>query len=41
MLELIKRRLVNINQNSLFGDIEIHSEGEMGSFDDQEIEFDE
>jgi segregation and condensation protein A len=41
MLELIKRRLVNINQNSLFGDIEIHSEGDIGSFDDQEIEFDE
>jgi segregation and condensation protein A len=41
MLELIKRRIVNVNQNTLFGEIELHSEGEWGSLEDQEIEFDE
>jgi len=41
MLELIKRRIVNVNQLALFGDIELHSEGEWGNLEDQEIEFDE
>ncbi|MHC1740907.1 MAG: ScpA family protein [Anaerolineaceae bacterium] len=41
MLELIKRRIVNVNQIALFGDIELHSEGEWGNMEDQEIEFDE
>lgn len=41
MLELIKRRIVNVNQLALFGDIELHSEGEWGNMEDQEIEFDE
>ena len=41
MLELIKRHIVNANQNALFGDIELNSEGEWGSMEDQEIEFQE
>jgi segregation and condensation protein A len=41
MLELIKRHMVNANQNALFGDIEINSEGEWNGIEDQEIEFDE
>jgi len=41
MLELIKRRIVNVNQIALFGEIELNSEGEWGNMEDQEIEFDE
>jgi len=42
MLELIKRRIVNVNQSALFGEIELNSEGEWGNMEDQEeIEFDE
>jgi segregation and condensation protein A len=41
MLELIKRRIVGANQTSLFGDIELQSEGEWGHLEDQELEFDE
>jgi segregation and condensation protein A len=41
MLELIKRHIVNVNQIALFGEIELHSEGEWGNMEDQEIEFDE
>ena len=41
MLELIKRHMVNANQNALFGDIEINSEGDWNVMEDQEIEFEE
>ena len=41
MLELIKRHTVNVNQNTLFGEIELNSEGTWENMDDQEIEFDE
>lgn len=39
MLELIKRRIVAANQNTLFGEIELQSEGEWGNMEDQELEF--
>jgi segregation and condensation protein A len=41
MLELVKRRIVGANQTDLFGEIELHSEGEWGNLEDQEIEFEE
>jgi len=41
MLELIKRRIVGASQNTLFGEIELQSEGEWGNLEDQELEFDE
>jgi segregation and condensation protein A len=41
MLELIKRHSINVNQNALFGEIELNSEGDWENMGDQEIEFDE
>jgi segregation and condensation protein A len=41
MLELVKRRIVGANQIDLFGEIELHSEGEWGNMEDQEIEFED
>lgn len=41
MLELVKRRIVGASQNDLFGEIELHSEGEWGNMEDQELEFEE
>ncbi|MPM34121.1 Segregation and condensation protein A [bioreactor metagenome] len=39
MLELIKRHIVAADQNTLFGEIELQSEGEWGNVEDQELEF--
>ncbi len=39
MLELVKRHIVAANQNALFGEIELLSEGEWGNVEDQELEF--
>lgn len=39
MLELIKRRVVEANQEDLFGDIEIRSTGEWNEKDDAQLEF--
>jgi segregation and condensation protein A len=41
MLELVKRRIVGASQDLLFGEIELTSEGEWGSMEDQELEFEE
>ena len=41
LLELVKRHIVAANQTALFGEIELHSEGEWGNLADQELEFDE
>jgi len=41
MLELVKRHIVAANQNTLFGEIELQSEGEWGNMEDQELEFEE
>ena len=41
MLELVKRRIVGANQSDLFGEIKLTSEGEWGSLEDQELEFEE
>jgi chromatin segregation and condensation protein Rec8/ScpA/Scc1 (kleisin family) len=39
MLELVKRHIVAADQNTLFGEIELQSEGEWGNVEDQELEF--
>jgi segregation and condensation protein A len=39
LLELVKRHLVGANQESLFGTIELVSEGELASLEDQDLEF--
>ncbi len=39
MLELIKRHIVSADQNTLFGEIELQSEGDWGNVEDQELEF--
>ena len=41
MLELVKRHIVGANQTALFGEIELHSEGEWGNLEDQELEFED
>ncbi len=41
MLELIKRRTIRVNQEHLFGEIEIESTGSLNGSDDFELEFGE
>lgn len=39
LLELVKRHMVGVNQNQLFGEIALQPEGELTMLDDQEMEF--
>ena len=39
MLELIKRRIVNVSQPDLFGEIEVSPTGEWNEIDDTQLEF--
>ncbi len=39
MLELVKRHIVGANQETLFGDIDLISEGDIAGIEDQDLEF--
>jgi chromatin segregation and condensation protein Rec8/ScpA/Scc1 (kleisin family) len=39
MLELVKRHIVGATQETLFGDINLISESEIASLEDQDLEF--
>ncbi len=39
LLELVKRHMVGVNQDKLFGDIILEAEGELNTLDEEELEF--
>ena len=39
LLELVKRHMVGVNQDKLFGDIILEAEGELNALDEEELEF--
>ncbi len=39
LLELVKRHIVGVNQESLFGDIHLEAQGELNTLEDEELEF--
>lgn len=39
LLELVKRHMVGVNQDTLFGDIILEAEGELSALDEEELEF--
>jgi segregation and condensation protein A len=41
LLELVKRHIISANQSTLFGDINLHAEGNLDQELDIEIEFSE
>jgi segregation and condensation protein A len=39
LLELVKRHMVGVNQEKLFGDILLEAEGDLNTLDEEELEF--